>query len=59
DFAFQGRRTVCKQNSFPLSQLLHTALHGCSQHSHTKQCAHSEAKTHGPIVKTLPAQLTL
>ncbi|CAI9564718.1 unnamed protein product [Staurois parvus] len=30
---------------------MHTALHGCAQHSHTKQCAYSEAQTHGPIVK--------
>ncbi|CAI9561714.1 unnamed protein product, partial [Staurois parvus] len=51
DFAFPGRRTVCKQNSSPPCQLVHTALHGCAQHSYTKQCAYSEAKTHFTIVK--------
>ncbi|CAI9566984.1 unnamed protein product, partial [Staurois parvus] len=46
-----GQRTVCKQNSSPLCQLVHTALHGCAQHSHTKECAYSEAHRHCPIVK--------
>ncbi|CAI9551175.1 unnamed protein product, partial [Staurois parvus] len=50
DFAFPGRRTVCKQNSSPC-QLVHTALDGCAQNRHAKHCDYSEALTHSPIVK--------
>ncbi|CAI9621901.1 unnamed protein product, partial [Staurois parvus] len=38
-----GRRTVSFTNSSPPCQLRHTALDGCAQHSHPKQCAYSEA----------------
>ncbi|CAI9602284.1 unnamed protein product, partial [Staurois parvus] len=47
---FWERRTFCKQNTSPC-QLLHTALDGCAQHSHPKQCDYSKTQTHGPIVK--------
>ncbi|CAI9590886.1 unnamed protein product [Staurois parvus] len=43
----RGGELFCQKNG----QLVHTALHGCAQHSHTKQCAYSEAQTHGPIVE--------
>ncbi|CAI9554873.1 unnamed protein product, partial [Staurois parvus] len=45
------RRTVCKQNSSPPCQFVHTALDSCAQHSHAKQCDYSEIQTHDPIVK--------
>ncbi|CAI9606729.1 unnamed protein product, partial [Staurois parvus] len=48
---FRGRRTVSKQNSFLPCQLVHTALHGCAQHSHAQQGAYSEAHRYNPIVK--------
>ncbi|CAI9603391.1 unnamed protein product, partial [Staurois parvus] len=38
-------RTVCKQYSSPPFQLVHTALGGCAQHSHPKQCDYSKAPT--------------
>ncbi|CAI9546734.1 unnamed protein product, partial [Staurois parvus] len=40
-----GRRTVCKQSSSPC-QLVHTALHGCAQHSHAKQTQHRVKTAH-------------
>ncbi|CAI9564829.1 unnamed protein product [Staurois parvus] len=35
----------CKQYSSPPCQLVHTALDGCAQNSHPKQCDYSETQT--------------
>ncbi|CAI9565896.1 unnamed protein product [Staurois parvus] len=54
---FKGGETVCKQNISSPCQLMHTALQGCAQHSHTKQCGYNEALGHSPMYNS--TQLTL